>query len=256
MARKGGKDRGLFQRKGSTAWWIRWSCPYGHEHFEKIGPKSLVREVYHRRKVAVKTEGFCLTQARDRQRREQPVLFRDVARRYLTWSQEQWQKLSKALDAPELLHDPRFAEAPSRAAHLHEMRQVVQNRLRTLTRAEAVARLEDADVPCAPVRTVAEVVADEHLCQRGTLLPVRHGALPDPVKGVAASFPVVFSGGALRPLAGAPTLGMHNAAIYDPLLGLHPEDIQRLHDQGEECFLKALLGHGSVSRATNGLEWR
>jgi crotonobetainyl-CoA:carnitine CoA-transferase CaiB-like acyl-CoA transferase len=147
-------------------------------------------------------------------------------------SQEQWQKLSKALDAPELLHDPRFAEAPSRAAHLHETRQAVQNRLSTLTRAEAVERLEGADVPCAPVRTVAEVLADEHLYHRGTLLPMRHGALPDPVKGVAAGFPVVFSGGALPPLAGAPTLGMHNAAIYGPLLGLSTEDIQRLQDQG------------------------
>lgn len=89
MARKDGKDRGLFQRPSSNAWWIRWSCPYGHEHMEKIGPKSLARQVYEQRRVAVKVEGFCLTQARERQRREQPVLFRDVARRYLAWSQEQ-----------------------------------------------------------------------------------------------------------------------------------------------------------------------
>jgi integrase len=88
MAREGGKDRGLFQRKGNNAWWIRWSCPYGHEHMEKIGPKSLARQVYEQRRVAVKVEGFCLTQARERQRREQSVLFRDVARRYLAWSQE------------------------------------------------------------------------------------------------------------------------------------------------------------------------
>jgi integrase len=88
MARQGGRDRGLFQRKGSTAWWIRWVCPYGHEHMEKIGPKSLARMLYQQRKVAVKTEGFCLTQERERQHREQPVLFRDVARRYLAWSEE------------------------------------------------------------------------------------------------------------------------------------------------------------------------
>jgi integrase len=89
MAREGGKDRGLFQRTDSPEWWIRWTCPYGHDHREKIGPKSLARTVYQQRKVAVKTEKFCLTQEWERQRREQPALFRDVARRYLAWSKEQ-----------------------------------------------------------------------------------------------------------------------------------------------------------------------
>ena len=88
MARKGGKDRGLFQRQGGTDWWIRWSCPYGHEHMEKIGPKSLAREVYQQRRVSVKTEDFCLEQERERRRREQWTLFRDIAQRYLGWSKE------------------------------------------------------------------------------------------------------------------------------------------------------------------------
>jgi hypothetical protein len=82
MARKGGTDRGLFQRKGSTVWWIRWTCPYGHEHQEKVGPKSLARQFYQQQKVAVTAAGFCLTQAREDQRREQPALFRDVARNH------------------------------------------------------------------------------------------------------------------------------------------------------------------------------
>ena len=42
MARTGGVDRGLFQRKG--VWWIRWVCPYANEHMEKIGTaKDLAR---------------------------------------------------------------------------------------------------------------------------------------------------------------------------------------------------------------------
>ena len=88
MARRDGKDCGLLQRQGQPDWWIRWTCPYGHDHREKIGPKSLAKQVYHQRKVAVKTEHFCLTQAREHQHREQPTLFRDAARRYLAWSAE------------------------------------------------------------------------------------------------------------------------------------------------------------------------
>jgi integrase len=44
--------------------------------------------VYQRRKVAVKAEGYCLTQDREKRHREQPALFRDVARRYQAWSKE------------------------------------------------------------------------------------------------------------------------------------------------------------------------
>jgi integrase len=63
------KDRGLFLRGDN--WWIRWTCPYGHEHREKVGPKGAARELYQRRKVAVKAESFCLTEAVARQRQEQ-----------------------------------------------------------------------------------------------------------------------------------------------------------------------------------------
>lgn len=84
MARKDGKDRGLFQRAGSPDWWIRWSCPFGHDHRERIGPKAVARDEYRRRLVAVKTQGYCLTRARQ----EKPVLFSEAAKRYLTWATE------------------------------------------------------------------------------------------------------------------------------------------------------------------------
>ena len=86
MARKGSKDRGLFQRGGN--WWIRWTCLYGHEYREKVGPKSAAREFYQQRKVATKTEGFCLTEEREKQRREQSLAFSEVAERYLEWARE------------------------------------------------------------------------------------------------------------------------------------------------------------------------
>lgn len=41
MARKDGKDRGLFERKkGSNVWWIRYVDEHGFEVRQKIGPKS------------------------------------------------------------------------------------------------------------------------------------------------------------------------------------------------------------------------
>ena len=85
MARKDGKDRGLFQRRGQPAWWIRWHCNHGHEHQEKVGPKGLAKTLYLQRRVAVKTEDFCLTQARQ----AKPVGFATVMERYLIWAAQQ-----------------------------------------------------------------------------------------------------------------------------------------------------------------------
>ena len=93
-------------------------------------------------------------------------------------------------------------------------------------------RLEAHDVPCGPVRGAAEVVADQHFWDRGTLQPMRHGAISKPVPGVATGFPVAFSGGPLPELAGAPTLGMHNREVYGDILGLGIERLKGLEDRG------------------------
>lgn len=88
MAREGGKDRGLFQRKGSSTWWIRWTCNYGHEHREKGGSKSVARQLYEQRKTAVRISNFCLTEERQRQAHLAQTRFSDVMVRYLAWAAE------------------------------------------------------------------------------------------------------------------------------------------------------------------------
>jgi integrase len=55
---------------------------------EKAGTKTVARELYQRRKTAVKMEQFCLTHERERQRRQQAMLFANVAERYLAWAAE------------------------------------------------------------------------------------------------------------------------------------------------------------------------
>lgn len=147
-------------------------------------------------------------------------------------SDDQWQRLSKALDAPALLEDPRFSSYHARTVNVGAARQEIQRLIGALTLKAALEQLERADVPCAPVRTAAEVMADRHFWDRGSLLPMKHGALDQPVAGVASGFPVIFSGGPLPNLPGAPTLGMHNEEIFGGLLGLTPEQVGQLEADG------------------------
>jgi CoA:oxalate CoA-transferase len=145
----------------------------------------------------------------------------------------QWAGLCKALDAPELLADERFGPGADRAKHIGAMRSAVQERIGKLTCAEAVARLKEFDVPVAPVRTLKEVIADDHFYRRGTLKPMRHGALNTTVDGgIVVGFPVLFSSGPLPDLPGAPTLGMHNAEILGDVLGLGEDRLAELKERG------------------------
>lgn len=52
MARKGSKDRGLFERNG--VWWIRYMDGHGQERRERIGAKGLARRVYEKRKTEIR----------------------------------------------------------------------------------------------------------------------------------------------------------------------------------------------------------
>ena len=148
-------------------------------------------------------------------------------------SDDQWRRLCEALSAPELLDDGRFIDYASRAINVVEARDEVQKRVGKMTQAQILARLEESDVPCGPVRTVPDIMADPHFYKRGTLQPMLHGTMDAPVPGgIASGFPVMFSGEPLPPLSGAPTLGMHNKEIYGKLLDLDQADLEGLHSGG------------------------
>ena len=147
-------------------------------------------------------------------------------------SDDQWGRLSRALDAPELLEDPRFDSSVSRTVNVEEARQQIQRLIGKLTLEEALECLEHHDVPCAPVRTAGQVMNDQHFWDRGSLLPMRHAGMSQPVKGLVSGFPVLFSGGELPELPGAPTLGMHNKEIFSKFLELGDCDLAELEEQG------------------------
>ena len=147
-------------------------------------------------------------------------------------SDEQWARLARALDAPQFLEDPRFESYVTRTANVEEARQQIQAIIGEFTLEEALNRLESHDVPCAQVRTAEQVMNDQHFWDRGSLMPLRHAGFPKPVKGVASGFPVIFSGGPLPEMSGAPTLGMHNQEIFSKLLGLDESDLASLKESG------------------------
>ncbi len=147
-------------------------------------------------------------------------------------SDDQWRRFCQAMESMDLAQDRRFGSYVSRMDNVESARVEVQQLVGKLTVEDALRRMEENDVPCAPVRTVGQVMIDQQSWDRGSLLPMRHAGMKESVKGIVAGFPVRFSGGELPELAGAPTLGMHNQEVLSTILGLGASEIQDLADQG------------------------
>jgi CoA:oxalate CoA-transferase len=138
-----------------------------------------------------------------------------------------FRRLAEAIGRPELGTDPRFRGATGRNERSAEINEIVGAWVATRTVAEVTEALGPAaaNVPCSPVHTVAELLQHPQLLARDMIVRLPHAKLGEvAVPGV----PVKLSdtpGGVARL---GPELGEHNAEIYEGLLGLGPEELQRL----------------------------
>ncbi len=140
----------------------------------------------------------------------------------------QWQQMVEAMGMPELREDARFNSPRAKRDHNEELKAVIEAWLARLgSREAAIAALEAARVPCAPVLSLAEAMAHPHLRARGTVRRVE-----DPELGAfdIPGMPVKFSRWPEPSALKAPLLGEHNEAVLRELLGLSDAEIAELYD--------------------------
>jgi formyl-CoA transferase len=78
--------------------------------------------------------------------------------------------IGTALGLPDLHEDPRFADHASQVANKKALHDIFRSRFATGTTAHWLARLEEQDLLCAPVRTLTEALADEQTRINGMIL--------------------------------------------------------------------------------------
>jgi CoA:oxalate CoA-transferase len=142
----------------------------------------------------------------------------------------QWPQMVRAMDKPELAHDPRFKGARARHANRFELQAIIEQWLATFpTRDEAIAAMDKERVPCAPVLTVNEAVSHPHLNERKTVRWVQ-----DPLLGKVAipAVPVKFSAWPDRTELRSARLGEDNERVLRQYLALSDERIQELYARG------------------------
>jgi crotonobetainyl-CoA:carnitine CoA-transferase CaiB-like acyl-CoA transferase len=144
--------------------------------------------------------------------------------------QHQWPSLCQAMERPDLLDNPHFVDIPARLEHIGELTSIIEDWLRSQPDTDtAVAKLEAARVPVAPILSVREAMNHPHLLHRGTVRTLDHPTL-GPFK-VPAN-PLRFSEGLPPPPNHAPMLGEHNREVLRHHLGMADEQIGALQQAG------------------------
>lgn len=145
-------------------------------------------------------------------------------------SDRQWGQLCEVLGlGAEVRDDPRFANNPARLANREATVGRVQSRLAEMPSADVLSRLQAAEIPCGPINSIPDSLADLHYTARGNIVEQQHAAagtlhsLANPVR--LADTPASYR---LPP----PRLGEHTETILGDL-GYTPAEIAALREVGD-----------------------
>jgi crotonobetainyl-CoA:carnitine CoA-transferase CaiB-like acyl-CoA transferase len=140
-------------------------------------------------------------------------------------------KLVKVMDRPDLANDERFASQPARLQHYSALDAEIAAWTASLPTTELIARLEAGGVAAAQVRTPDQAIHDERVRARREVVPIVHPEHGQTQEIFGPGVPIVFSrtpANMERPIS---KLGEHNLDVYRDLLGLSPEEIERLRKE-------------------------
>jgi crotonobetainyl-CoA:carnitine CoA-transferase CaiB-like acyl-CoA transferase len=140
-----------------------------------------------------------------------------------------FERLAELMGKPELASDPRFDSAHRRVANRDAIDQLVGEWTGSQEMDRLVARLNQAEVPCSPIYSIADIFKDPQFLEREALIAVEHasaGSLKMP--GVIPR--LSRSPGQVNWLGRA--LGEDTDAILRENLGMTHEQLASLRERG------------------------
>ncbi|MDP3386248.1 MAG: CaiB/BaiF CoA-transferase family protein [Eubacteriales bacterium] len=141
-----------------------------------------------------------------------------------------WIMLCDLLGMPELKDDPRFATNALRVKNRVELDKIVGAWVMTMTTEEVLELLLPKGFACAPILTLDQVVANEHIGGARNMFP----EIDDPEVGKMRFTNTAIKMSETMPeiRCPAPTLGQHNQETYSSILGYSKEKIDQLKEAG------------------------
>ncbi|NEN05337.1 CoA transferase [Diaminobutyricibacter tongyongensis] len=141
-----------------------------------------------------------------------------------------WQRLAEVLGRPDLAEDERFRDFAGRRRNAEELLPILDGIFLTKTEKEWLAVLRAAGVPCGPVNSVAQALADEQTVARGMVVESEHPEfgtvrqVRSPVR--VGTEPVEYRR--------APQRNEDADYVYTEVLGYDDGQIQRLRNDERE----------------------
>ncbi|QPF85804.1 CoA transferase [Bradyrhizobium genosp. L] len=148
---------------------------------------------------------------------DRPDLVFQTSDGYLTCgtiSDSEWQGFCRATGDPELANDARFATPAARSVNATARINKMQDYIRQHTTAEWLARLDEADVPCAPILRRGEIIHNEQVVAREIITELDQpgvGAVRQPKPAARFDVDAAVIGGP------APRVGQHSREVLRDL---------------------------------------
>jgi crotonobetainyl-CoA:carnitine CoA-transferase CaiB-like acyl-CoA transferase len=142
-----------------------------------------------------------------------------------------WERLTTVLELPELAADARFATFVERWENKAELIAILEKRFRTRTTAEWLGPLRAAGVPCAPVNTVSDALADPLITAREMIVETEHPRFGT-VRQVASAVRVGAPGHDRPTYRRAPQRNEDADYVLGSVLGYTPRQSAVLHEGG------------------------
>lgn len=116
-----------------------------------------------------------------------------------------------AIGQPDLAAEPRFASTSLRAENQQDLLRILERIFANYDCAELLQRFRSAGVPCAPINSYSDALADPQVAHMGWVQPVN---LPSGLETRTFVSPLKFSGAGFPIYRNPPALGEHNDEVF------------------------------------------
>ncbi len=147
---------------------------------------------------------------------------------YVIIQPQGWAPLMRLVGREDLIEHAHYATPEARLSHLDDCFAVVEDWTRTLGKFAATEALNGAGVPCGPVLDMKELLEDESLAERGTVVEVDH---PERGKFKTVGNPIKLSDSAVE-VTPSPLLGEHTEEILRHVVGYGEAEIEAARNDG------------------------
>jgi len=137
---------------------------------------------------------------------------------------DQFRRLAGILRRPELGIDPQYASNADRVRHYDALRDTLSRLFSSWARADLLAALTAAGVPCSAVRSVTEALQDPQLSAREMIVPLEHVSAGG-IRVLGSPLKLSETPASVR--TPPPALGQHTDAVLREI-GLSDSDIASL----------------------------